>query len=168
VDLHTGGDVSATPSVAGDAVYFPDWGGNLYAVKKTDGQVLWAHRISEYDGVPGSISRVTPAVHDDDIIFGDQQTPLAQPHNGTSVIAVNRITGALHWITKVDAHLSAQITGSPVVLGNMEFVGVSSNEEALAIPDTYPCCTFRGSMVALNADTGTILWKTFTVPDNHG
>ena len=25
----TGGDVSATPTVDGDAVYFPDWGGNL-------------------------------------------------------------------------------------------------------------------------------------------
>src|SRR3954468_11795700 len=25
----TGGDVSATPTVFGDAVYFPDWAGNL-------------------------------------------------------------------------------------------------------------------------------------------
>src|SRR6201997_317449 len=32
----TGGDVSATPTVANDAVYFPDWGGNLFAVGKQD------------------------------------------------------------------------------------------------------------------------------------
>src|SRR6266446_4964536 len=30
----TGGSVSATPTVAGNAVYFPDWAGNLYAVDK--------------------------------------------------------------------------------------------------------------------------------------
>jgi PQQ-like domain len=33
----TGADVSATPTVAGDAVYFPDWSGNLYAVRKDNG-----------------------------------------------------------------------------------------------------------------------------------
>ena len=30
----TGGDVSATPTVDEDAVYFPDWAGNLFAVEK--------------------------------------------------------------------------------------------------------------------------------------
>jgi polyvinyl alcohol dehydrogenase (cytochrome) len=46
----TGGDVSATPTVADDAVYFPDWGGNLFAVKKNDGSLIWSHKVSEYDG----------------------------------------------------------------------------------------------------------------------
>ena len=61
----TGGDVSATPTVDGNAVYFPDWGGNLFAVDKNTGRQIWSHRISEYDGVDGSISRVSPAVDDD-------------------------------------------------------------------------------------------------------
>src|SRR5258708_38686728 len=43
----TGGDVSATPTVDGDAVYFPDWGGNLFAVKKESGGVIWSHKISD-------------------------------------------------------------------------------------------------------------------------
>src|SRR5580693_9401498 len=54
----TGGDVSATPTVAGDAVYFPDWGGNLFAVDKNSGRLIWSHKISDYDGVTGAISRV--------------------------------------------------------------------------------------------------------------
>ena len=29
------GDVSATPTVAGDAVFFPDWAGNLFALRRT-------------------------------------------------------------------------------------------------------------------------------------
>src|SRR5712664_4277743 len=67
----TGGDVSATPTVDGDAVYFPDWGGNLFAVKKNSGQLIWSHKISEYDGVAGSISRVSPALDGDQVIIGD-------------------------------------------------------------------------------------------------
>src|SRR5258705_10271822 len=58
----TGGDVSATPTVDGDAVYFPDWGGNLFAVEKNSGRLIWSHKISDYDGVDGAISRVSPAV----------------------------------------------------------------------------------------------------------
>jgi hypothetical protein len=46
----TGGDVSATPTVDGDAVYFPDWGGNLFAVEKNSGRLIWPHKISDYDG----------------------------------------------------------------------------------------------------------------------
>ena len=51
----TGGDVSATPTVDGEAVYVPDWAGNLFAIGKESGQVIWSHKISEYDGVTGSI-----------------------------------------------------------------------------------------------------------------
>jgi polyvinyl alcohol dehydrogenase (cytochrome) len=57
----TGGDVSATPTVDGNAVYFPDWGGNLFAVDKNSGRLIWSHKVSEYDGVDGAISRVSPA-----------------------------------------------------------------------------------------------------------
>src|SRR4029077_8766896 len=64
----TGGDVSATPTVDGDAVYFPDWGGNLFAVNKDSGHLIWSHKISEYDGVDGAISRVSPAVDNDQLI----------------------------------------------------------------------------------------------------
>ena len=164
----SGGDLSATPAVVGDAIFFPDWTGSLYSVQKTNGKLIWVHRISEYDGVQGSLSRVTPALYQDNLILGDQLTPDRKVHNGTNVFSVNRLTGVLNWITQVDTQGAAQITGSPVIMGDVVYVGVSSNEEALATDDSYPCCTFRGSMVALNAATGKILWKTYTVPDNHG
>jgi polyvinyl alcohol dehydrogenase (cytochrome) len=163
----TGGDVSATPTVSGDAVYFPDWEGNLYAVDRNTGVRLWSRQISEYDGHPGSFSRVSPAVHNGDIIIGDTLSASAA-HDGANIVAVNRQTGALHWIAQVDSHLAAVITGSPVVVGDMIFVGVSSNEEGLATNPNYPCCSFRGSVVALDANTGRIFWKRFTTPNNHG
>src|SRR5580692_5635733 len=69
----TSNDVSATPTVFNDAIYFPDWGGNLYAVNKETGTLIWSHLISDYDGAKGSISRVSPAVDtvNDQLIFGD-------------------------------------------------------------------------------------------------
>src|SRR6195256_5751022 len=97
----TGGDVSATPTVDGDAVYFPDWGGNLFAVKKDSGHLIWSHKISDYDGVAGAISRVSPAVDNDQLIIGDILSS-NQVHNGASVIAVDRQTGTLRWLTQVE------------------------------------------------------------------
>ncbi|HKD04375.1 MAG TPA: PQQ-binding-like beta-propeller repeat protein [Bryobacteraceae bacterium] len=162
-----GGDISVTPTVSGNAVYFPDWAGNLYAVDKNAGKLLWKHLISDYDGVPGSVARVSPAVNGNDLIFGDVLSTRAT-HNGANMMAVDRQTGALHWITKVDTNPAAVITGSAVVFNGTVYVGVSSIEETLAQNNNYPCCTFRGSIVALDANTGAIRWKTFVVPDNGG
>ena len=81
----TGGDVSATPTVAGDAVYFPDWAGNLFAVNKHSGGLMWSHKISDYDGVPGAISRVSPAVDHDQLIIGDILSS-KETHPGANVM----------------------------------------------------------------------------------
>jgi polyvinyl alcohol dehydrogenase (cytochrome) len=163
----TVGDVSATPTVDGDAVYFPDWGGNLFAVKKNSGRLIWSHKISEYDGVEGAVSRVSPAVDEDQLIIGDIPSP-KELHNGANVIAVDKRKGTLRWITQVDPHPAAIITGSPVVFDGVVYIGVSSNEETLAKNPAYPCCSFRGSVVALDAKSGVMLWKTFDIPDNGG
>lgn len=163
----TGGDVSATPTVDGDAVYFPDWAGNLFAVKKDSGQLIWSHKISEYDGVQGAISRVSPAVDANQVIIGDILNG-KKVHKGANVISVDRQTGAIQWITQVETHPAAIITGSPVVFDGVVYIGVSSSEESLATDPTYPCCTFRGSVVALDEKSGAMLWKTFDMPENGG
>jgi len=162
-----GADVSATPTVDDQNVYFPDWSGKLYAVKKSNGKAIWTHAIADYDHYTGSISRVSPAIHNDDLIFGDVESG-NMAHSGASMMAVNKKTGTLRWITRVDTHPAAIITGSAVVFNDVVYVGISSNEEGLATDPAYPCCSFRGSMVALNANTGEILWKTYMLPDNHG
>jgi polyvinyl alcohol dehydrogenase (cytochrome) len=168
----TGNDVSATPTVAGNSVYFPDWAGNLFAVRADTGRLLWSRKISDYNGRAQSISRISPAIVGDQLIVGDHGgvpwLTTGMAIDGAHVMAIDRQTGALRWITQVDAHPAAVITGSPVVHGNAVYVGVSSSEEGLAVDPTYPCCTFRGSMVALDVRTGRILWKTFTLPDNQG
>jgi polyvinyl alcohol dehydrogenase (cytochrome) len=163
----TGGDVSATPTVANGSVYFPDWAGNLYAVNAGTGKLVWSHQISDYDGFAGAFSRVSPTIDGGSLIIGDVEGH-AQNHNGANVISLNASTGELQWITEVESHPAAVITGSPVVYNGVVYVGVSSLEETLAEDPTYVCCSFRGSVVALNERNGEILWKTYNVPDNGG
>ncbi len=57
------------------------------------------------------------------------------------------------------------ITGGAAVVNGRLYIGVSSLEEGTAVIPTYPCCTFRGSVVSLDTGTGRQIWKTFTIPD---
>jgi polyvinyl alcohol dehydrogenase (cytochrome) len=45
------------------------------------------------------------------------------------------------------------------------YVPISSYEESQGADPQYGCCTFRGSLVALDANTGTVAWKTYMVAD---
>jgi polyvinyl alcohol dehydrogenase (cytochrome) len=161
------GNVSATPTESGGIVYFPDFGGLLWAVNATTGAVVWSHPVAGYTGVKGDSSRTSPAVTGSEIVLGDGSNYGATT-SGAFVIAADRTTGARLWVTQVDSHPAAIITSAPVVSGGVVYVGVSSKEETLALAPAYPCCTFRGSLVALDAATGRIIWHTRTVPDNGG
>ena len=66
---------------------------------------------------------------------------------------------------KLDEHPAARITGSPVFYDGRLLVPVASLEEGSARAPGYECCTFRGSMVSLDAETGRQLWKSYSVLD---
>lgn len=160
----TGGDVSATPAVDADTVYFPDWAGNLHAVDRLTGTARWVASIPAITGIPGDKARATPAVTDDKVIVGT----LGPLGGGGKVIAFDKFTGQVLWTTVADSHPAAMITQSATVFDGVVYVGVSSAEEGLAaLVPGYACCSFRGSMLALDEQTGAILWKTYTVPDGY-
>jgi polyvinyl alcohol dehydrogenase (cytochrome) len=160
------GDTSATPAVVGGAVYIPDLAGYFSKLDAATGRVIWSHQVSEYDGVAGAISRTSPAVSHGIAYIGDLGGMLGA---GARLMAIDTRTGALVWSTLVDSHPLAQLTQSPVVSGGVVYQGVSSGEEtAASLVPGYPCCTFRGSLAAVDAATGRIRWKTYMVPDNGG
>jgi len=158
--------MQTTPTVDNGTVYFPDYGGsaafpvtsgNLRAVNRRTGQVLWSHPAGSYLGFPAT-SRTSPAVFGHELIFGDTSAP----GHGAFILAVDRYTGALLWKTHVDTHPAAISTSSPVIYHGVAYLGISSSEQELK-----SCCSFRGIVVALNATTGQILWKTYTVPTGY-
>ncbi len=164
----TGGDVSATPAVDTDTVYFPDWAGYLYAVDRLTGAQKWRVKISDFTGVPFDKARATPAVTEDKVIIGTQGSILVPGGGlGAKVLAFNKFTGALVWSTVADTHPAAIITQSATVFDGRVYVGVASLEEALAafVPDYQ--LSFRGSMLALDLNTGAILWKTYMAPQGY-
>jgi polyvinyl alcohol dehydrogenase (cytochrome) len=170
----TGGDVSATPAVHNGTVYFPDFAGNFYAVSATTGALQWSQTVSSWTGVSGDYSRSDPAIAGDTLILGDMggtqanwTTANGRTGPGARVIAVNISTGALIWSSQVATFPGAIITGSPVIYNGVVYVGISSNEEGLAVSQGYPCCAFRGSVVALGLQHGRILWKTFMAPTGY-
>jgi polyvinyl alcohol dehydrogenase (cytochrome) len=154
----TEGDVSATPAVDGDALYFPDWGGWLHKVDTATGARIWSRKISDYTGVPGSISRNTPALHDNRLFFGTLKGDF---------LSVDARSGDLLWKMHADPHPMAVITQSPIVFGNRVYVGVSSYESSVAANPLYPCCTFRGNVLALDVRTGAVVWRTYMVPEGY-
>ncbi|WP_432992396.1 PQQ-binding-like beta-propeller repeat protein [Dactylosporangium sp. CA-233914] len=154
----TRGDVSATPAVAGGAVYFPDWGGYFHKVDAASGAVIWSRAVSSYVGGSGTVvSRTSPVVAGDTVYIGTQA--------GARVLAIDTATGNLRWNVAADPHPRAVLTGGAVYYDGVLYQGVSSDEFSLASNTAYDCCTFRGSLVALDAATGAQRWKSYTLPD---
>lgn len=157
----TEGDVSATPAVDAKRAYVPDWKGNLYAVDRKTGLQVWATKIATATGVPSDFARATPAVSGNRLVIGTQ----GRNGGGGNLLAYDTQTGALLWKTKLDSNPFAIITQSATVSDGVVYVGVASSEEGVAafVPG-YPCCSFRGSMTAVDLASGKILWQTYMVP----
>lgn len=88
--------------------------------------------------------------------FGDQQA---------TAYAVDAATGKLLWKTRVEEFPGALITGAPTLAAGKLFVPVSSIEEVFGGNAQYECCKFRGSVSALDAATGKVLWKGYSVTE---
>jgi polyvinyl alcohol dehydrogenase (cytochrome) len=97
--------------------------------------------------------------------------PVVAPRDGGHVLlvgdftgwfyAVDAATGVLVWQTRVETHDSTRLTAAAAVHDGVAYVPVSSWEESRAGDPAYPCCTFRGSIVALRVSDGVQLWKTY-------
>jgi len=165
----TSGDVSATPAVDGSRVYVPDWGGHVYALDRATGTQLWSTTVSSVTGVANDYARNTPAIAGNVLILGNQGAKFATPatpveQGGAWVFGLNKNTGALLWKTQIESQFSAIVTQSAVVKGGVAYVGVASNEEAFAAIPTYTCCSFIGSVSAIDVNTGAVLWKSLMAP----
>jgi polyvinyl alcohol dehydrogenase (cytochrome) len=77
--------------------------------------------------------------------------------------ALEAKTGHLLWKKRIDEHEAARLTGSSVELNGVVYVPAASWEETRSLNPEYSCCTFRGSITALRARDGSVLWKTYTI-----
>jgi len=77
--------------------------------------------------------------------------------------ALKAATGELIWKTRPVEHLLAESTATPQFYKGVIYQGFSSIEESLVVDPNAACCSFRGSVVAIEADTGSRIWQSFTI-----
>jgi polyvinyl alcohol dehydrogenase (cytochrome) len=145
--------VFGEPMVAGGRVFFSDDTGAVYSLNADTGCVYWTFQAEA--GVRTAVF-IGPAKASSVAYFGDLKA---------NVYAVDAAKGTLIWKTRVDEHPTAHITGSPQFFEDRVYVPVASSEEGDSSNPKYPCCSFRGSVVALDAATGKQVWKTWIIDE---
>jgi polyvinyl alcohol dehydrogenase (cytochrome) len=152
---HPGPMATGQPTVIGDRLFLTTEMGQIFCLNARTGCTYWtmnagaAVRAAISVGPLPAGARAKVALY-----FGDEKS---------TVQAVDAATGHLLWKTKIEEHLLSRITGSPLLYRNRLYVPVSSFEETAGRDSKYECCTFRGSIVALDAYTGKIVWKSYSV-----
>jgi polyvinyl alcohol dehydrogenase (cytochrome) len=146
------------PAMAGGKLFVGSDNGELRALDPKTGCTWWAFKAES--GVRSGITvgpYKTAGRAGTAVFFGDSKA---------TAYAVDALTGQQIWKRKVDDHPQGAITGALTIQDGKVFVGVQGlNEEGSGARGGTPCCTFRGSLSALNADTGAVLWKTFMVDE---
>ncbi len=125
--------------------------GTVYSLDAATGCIWWSFRASATVKTAISVSKTSQLA-----FFGDT--------NGF-VYALKVADGSVVWKVHPEPHPAARITGSPLLVANRLYVPISSGEEGAAADPRYPCCTFRGSLVALEASSGKTIWQTYTIDE---
>ncbi len=150
------GDVTVVrgqPVIAGGRVFVTTNAGTVYSLDEKTGCTYWGFQAGSgiRAGVTLGEANGKPAV-----FFGD---------GGANMFALNAQTGEQLWKARPVDHYASMATSQPRYYKGVLYQGISSFEEALGGDPKFACCTFRGSVVALDANTGTKMWQTFTIPE---
>lgn len=143
----------AQPTVVGGRVFVGSAGRRVYSINAKTGCIYWNIRT---DFAVRTAITIGAQGNGWSAYFGDQHG---------NAYAVDATTGKLLWKTRVDEHPSAQVTGAPVLVGGRLYVPVSSLEEVAGADAKDECCKFRGSVSALDAATGKVIWKSYTIAE---
>src|SRR5262245_45128562 len=148
------------PTVAAGSVFVGSQNGTVYSLDAKTGCIRWTFNAS--GGVRTALT-VAPA--------GGSRLAVYFADTAANAYALDAETGRRLWVRRVDDHPSARITGSPTFFEGRLYVPVSSYEESQGADPHYPCCTFRGSISALDAESGAVEWKTYMIaetPERRG
>ncbi len=144
----------AQPTLAGDTLFTADQNGVIYALAVDTGCIRWTVSID---------AEVRSALVIGADAAGEARTLYFGDISG-GVHALDIESRQLLWSVRADEHPATRITGTLRLHDGRLYVPVSSMEVITAMDDAYECCTFRGSVLALDAATGDEIWKTYIVP----
>jgi polyvinyl alcohol dehydrogenase (cytochrome) len=145
--------VMGAPVVAAGRVFLGVDNGSVYSLDAASGCQYWTFQADAAVRSAITVERLGARFA---AYFGDLKA---------NAYAIDAASGELIWKVHVDDHSSARITAAPKVFESRAYVPVASGEEGAGVNPRYACCTFRGSVVALDAATGRQIWKTYTIAD---
>jgi len=151
----TGLSAFGQPTLVSGRIFVGSDIGYVYSLDALTGCVYWSYQAK--GSVRSAVSIAPVKDHGATkyaAYFGDAHA---------NVYAVDAQTGAELWTTRVDDHFVARITAAPKVYEGRVYIPVSSSEEFSASNLDYSCCTGRGSVVSLDANSGKQVWKTYVV-----
>jgi polyvinyl alcohol dehydrogenase (cytochrome) len=149
----------AQPAIVAGRVFVGSSAGALYSLDAESGCTYWT--FLPRSGIRSAVS-VGPYRYEGGsegyaAFFQDAQA---------NAYAVNAWTGQVLWVRKVDDHPNVRGTGAVTLHEGVLYVPMSGvGEESTSANPNYSCCTFRGSVTALDAQTGDVIWKYYTVPE---
>jgi polyvinyl alcohol dehydrogenase (cytochrome) len=148
------GSRNGQATVVGGRVFLNSFSGSVWALNAKTGCAYW-----RYDAPAGTRASIVVGK-----LPGKGRYAVYSTDFSRAAFALDAETGKEIWRTRVDDQQEVQMTGSPTLADGRLYVTISSAEEAVATSDQYACCKFRGAVVALDAASGRILWKTYVAP----
>lgn len=141
--------VRSQPLIAAGTVFTGSQDGTVYALDANTGCIRWTFAAAAEVRTGIAIDTATRQ-----LFFGDLLG---------RIYAIDANSGKERWRIRADDHPATTITGTPTYYDGRLYVSVSSLEVISARKDDYPCCNFRGSVVALDPSNGKTLWRTYAV-----
>ncbi len=147
--------VGIQPAALGDRLFVGSPAGGVYALDAKQGCAYWK------TATEGPV-RATPVVAPDPdgegfiLYIADRKAWL---------YAIEAETGKVRWKVRQDEHPTAVITATPVLDAGVLYFATASVEKGYSASPEYDCCTFRGSVIAVEAATGKQQWRTYLVDE---
>ena len=146
------GGRTGQPTVIGDWMFFGTFAGDFYALDAKTGCVRWHKRgVGPVRTSPVVEHRAGGSPSGWVVYFGDHLR---------NVWALDAMTGKEVWKLNIDNHPLAMLTGSPVIAGDVLYQPASSSEENMGAAPNYACCTFAGTVTAIDLKTHKVIWTT--------
>jgi polyvinyl alcohol dehydrogenase (cytochrome) len=144
---------SGGATYASGRVFLASGTGEIFSLDAKTGCAHWIHGDG---GIVRNVSLGTPRDGRTRVYFGDGRG---------NVTALDAQSGENLWTRSVEDHPLAKITAAPTYHQDRIYVPMSSIEDPLMHDPSYACSTFRGSVSALDAVSGKMIWKTYTIED---
>src|SRR5712691_3620540 len=142
----------ASPLVKDGTMYVVTGNDDVFALNGKTGEILWEY----WSGIEQKISTVCCGWVNRGLAMGEGLLFFGQLD--ANVVALDMKTGKVAWKTPIEKWENGYtITSAPLYYDGIVYSGISGGEFGV-----------RGRLTALDAKAGTILWRSYTLPEPGG